>query len=103
MAETASLISYNHRYKHKIGSVGTPAGIVEVKIVDPNGTAVPGGETGEIIIRGPNVLKGYVNKPKEKIASYKAPQKIMFVKDLPKSPAGKILKRVIRKSVDKSV
>jgi len=35
---------------------------------------------------------------KQRIASYKAPKKITFVKDLPKSPAGKILKRVIRKS-----
>jgi len=35
---------------------------------------------------------------KQRIASYKAPKKIMFVKDLPKSPAGKIFKRVIRKS-----
>jgi len=39
---------------------------------------------------------------KEKIASYKAPKKIMFVKELPKSPAGKILKRAIRKEFDKS-
>ena len=35
---------------------------------------------------------------KSRIASYKAPKKIMFVDDLPKSPAGKILKREIRKS-----
>ena len=65
MTETASLVTYNHRYKHKIGSVGTTAGMVEVKIVDPNGAQVPGGETGEIVIRGPNVMKGYINKPRE--------------------------------------
>ena len=39
---------------------------------------------------------------KGKIASYKTPKKIIFVKELPKSPAGKILKRVIRKAFDKS-
>jgi len=34
MTETSSLVTFNHRYHHKIGSVGTPAGIVEIKIVD---------------------------------------------------------------------
>ena len=34
---------------------------------------------------------------KERIASYKVPKKILFLNDLPKSPAGKILKREIRK------
>jgi long-chain acyl-CoA synthetase len=39
---------------------------------------------------------------KKRIASYKAPKKILFVRELPKAPTGKILKRVIRKSFDKS-
>jgi acyl-CoA synthetase (AMP-forming)/AMP-acid ligase II len=37
---------------------------------------------------------------KERIASYKAPKKVFFVNEFPKSPAGKILKREIRKSFD---
>jgi long-chain acyl-CoA synthetase len=65
MTETSSLVTYNHMYRHRIGSVGTPAGIVEVKIVDQEGHAVPLGETGEIAIRGPNVMKGYWGKPDE--------------------------------------
>jgi acyl-CoA synthetase (AMP-forming)/AMP-acid ligase II len=40
-------------------------------------------------------LIGYCKKH---IAAYKSPKKIMFVEELPKSPAGKILKREIRKS-----
>jgi long-chain acyl-CoA synthetase len=194
MTETSSLVTFNHLYHHKIGSVGTPAGIVEVKIVDDKDNEVPSGESGEIIIRGPNVMKGYFNKAEETatvlhngwlhsgdigrldedgylyivdrikdmvisgglnvypteveeilythpaveecavvgmphteygemvsafvkkkqglecsedeligyckkhIAAYKSPKKIMFVEELPKSPAGKILKREIRKS-----
>jgi acyl-CoA synthetase (AMP-forming)/AMP-acid ligase II len=35
---------------------------------------------------------------KKSIASYKSPKNILFVEELPKSPAGKILKREIRKS-----
>jgi long-chain acyl-CoA synthetase len=68
MTETASLVTYNHMYRHRIGSVGTPAGIVEVRIVDPDGKPVPQGETGEIAVRGPNVMKGYLGKPEETAA-----------------------------------
>lgn len=192
MTETASLVTYNHLHKHKIGTVGTPAGLVEVKTVDASGMEVSIGEVGEIVVRGPNVMKGYFNRPeetaavikngwlhsgdigrfddeghltiidrlkemiisgglnvypkevedvlythpavkecavfgtpdreygetvtaclvtiaerqidasdikrfcKEHIASYKVPKKIIFVENLPKSSAGKILKRVIR-------
>jgi long-chain acyl-CoA synthetase len=194
MTETSSLVTFNHMYRHKIGSVGTPAGIVEVKIVDEEDNELPPGESGEIVIRGPNIMKGYFNRAEEtgkvlqngwlhsgdvgrldedgylyivdrikdliisgglnvypteveeilythpaveecavigmphteygeavsafvrtkpgiacreedliayckkSIASYKAPKKIIFVQELPKSPAGKILKREIRES-----
>lgn len=193
MTETSSLVTFNHIYRHKIGSVGTPAGVVEVKIVNDAGKEVAQGEEGEIIIRGPNVMKGYFNRPdetakamesgwlhsgdvgrldnegylyivdrikdmiisgglnvypteveevlythdaveecgvagtpheeygeavtafikvregqtaseeelvrfcKERMASYKAPKKIVFMEELPKSPQGKILKRELRK------
>jgi long-chain acyl-CoA synthetase len=196
MTESSSLVTFNHLYHHKVGSVGTPAGVVEVKIVDDENSEVPPGETGEIIIRGPNIMKGYFNKIEEtnkvlrngwlysgdvgrldedgylyivdrikdvvisgglnvfpteveeilythetveecavvgmphseygeavtafvkikqgktcsetdlisfckaQIASYKAPKKILFVDELPKSPAGKILKREIRASFE---
>ena len=65
MTETSSLVTFNHMYHHKIGSVGTPAGIVEVKIVDENINELPAGESGEIVIRGPNVMKGYFNREEE--------------------------------------
>jgi long-chain acyl-CoA synthetase len=48
-----------------MGSVGTTAGVVEVKIVNEAGREVPQGEQGEITIRGPNVMKGYYNRPEE--------------------------------------
>ena len=193
MTETSSLVTFNHMYKHKIGAVGTPAGVVEVKIVNDEGRDVPQGEEGEIIIRGPNIMKEYFNRPDEtsktiingwlhsgdvgrfdeegylfivdrikdmiisgglniypteveevlytheaveecgvvgmphkeygeavaafitlksgkeiteeelvtfckgKMASYKAPKKIFFMDELPKTPQGKILKRELRK------
>jgi long-chain acyl-CoA synthetase len=193
MTEAASCVTFNHLFRHKIGSIGMPAGIVEVKLVDSRGAEVKEGDQGEIVIRGPNVMKGYFEQPeetatamrdgwfysgdvgaydpegylyiidrikdviitggenvypkevedtlhqhravnecgvvgfpdheygeavtafvtlkpgasadeqpliafcKEQIAKYKAPKKIYFVSDLPKTPQGKILRRELRK------
>jgi len=47
----------------KIGSVGKSMAFVEVKVVDAGGAEVPAGEVGEIICRGPNVMKGYYKDP----------------------------------------
>ncbi len=65
MTESSSLVTYNHMYRHKIGSVGTPAGTVEVKLMDQKGQEASPGQDGEIIIRGPNIMKGYLNSPEE--------------------------------------
>jgi len=51
----------------KIGSVGMPLPDVEVRIVDSeNGTTpVPQGEVGEIVLRAPQLMQGYWQKPEE--------------------------------------
>jgi long-chain acyl-CoA synthetase len=49
--------------KRKPWSVGPPVPTVEVQIVDALGKALPQGETGEVCIRGPILMKGYWNKP----------------------------------------
>ena len=53
--------------KRKIGSVGLPFSGTECKIVDleTGESEVPVGEDGELCIRGPQVMKGYWNKPDE--------------------------------------
>ena len=43
-------------------SVGVPTG-TEVRIVDQAGTPLPAGRAGEVVIRGPGVMSGYVNNP----------------------------------------
>ncbi len=65
MTESSSLVTFNHLYRHKIGSVGTAAGVVEIRIADDRGEPVAEGDEGEILIRGPNVMKGYYNRPAE--------------------------------------
>ena len=47
----------------KLLSAGQPVCGLEVKIVDNNGREVPRGEIGEIVVRGPNVMKGYWRQP----------------------------------------
>jgi acyl-CoA synthetase (AMP-forming)/AMP-acid ligase II len=44
----------------KPGSVG-PSGGPKIRIVDDTGTAMPVGQTGEIVIKGPNVMTAYEN------------------------------------------
>ncbi len=47
----------------KPGSIGPAIPLMEIKIVDDNDNEVPVGEVGELVCRGPNVMKGYFNKP----------------------------------------
>jgi acyl-CoA synthetase (AMP-forming)/AMP-acid ligase II len=48
--------------KRKPGTVGPAAG-PQVRVVDANGTSVPAGTPGEIVIRGPNVMTEYESNP----------------------------------------
>ena len=47
----------------KIGSAGRPPAFVDVRIVDADGRDVPSGATGELHVRGPNVMAGYWRRP----------------------------------------
>ena len=61
LTETAPIVTLNHPFHSRQGSVGTPIGGVEVKIADD----------GEILVRGENVTGGYYNAPDETAAVFK--------------------------------
>ncbi len=49
----------------KAGSCGRPFFHTEVRVVDLEGNDVKTGEKGEVLLRAPNVMKGYWNRPKD--------------------------------------
>jgi long-chain acyl-CoA synthetase len=64
LSETSPVASSNRPDRERRpGSVGVPIDGVQIRIVDENGAEVPIGARGEIVIRGPNVMKGYWGRP----------------------------------------
>ena len=64
LSETSPVASFNHPDREqKPGSIGTPIRNVQMRAVDGEDHEVPQGEVGEIVIRGPNVMKGYWQRP----------------------------------------
>jgi long-chain acyl-CoA synthetase len=73
LTETTSAVVINsgEEYVEHPDSVGRPVLGTDLRVVDPaSGEDVAEGEVGEIWIRGPNVVRGYWNKPEETAASF---------------------------------
>ncbi len=72
LSEASPVVSFNPiRGTRKAGSVGLPLPNIEVRIVDDGGQTIPTGEVGEIVVRGPNVMKEYFNQPAESARTLK--------------------------------
>lgn len=49
--------------EHKIGAIGRPTMMWDARIVDPDGDDIPQGGVGELVVRGPGVMKAYYRNP----------------------------------------
>ena len=73
MTELAPLATVNPAYYHtvegrkhgKLRAAGRAGYCIELRIVDHEGHEVPRGTVGEVVVRGPNVMQGYWNKPEQ--------------------------------------
>ncbi len=68
LSESSPVTHSNPIYgKNKVGSIGLPIVDTEMKIVDleTGETELPIGEIGELCVRGPQVMEGYLNMPEE--------------------------------------
>ena len=66
ITEASPVCSVNNIYGiNKPASIGTPVPDVEAMIIDENGRRLAPGQHGEILFKGPNIMKGYYKRPME--------------------------------------
>lgn len=66
MTETSPVVTVNPLDgTHRIGTIGLPVPSTDVRVVDEEGNPLGPNQTGEIQVKGPQVMKGYYNRPEE--------------------------------------
>lgn len=65
MTETSPVVTLNPIDRIRIGSIGMPVPSTLCKTIDDEGNETPIGEAGELCVKGPQVMKGYLNRPEE--------------------------------------
>ncbi|MGH2542986.1 MAG: AMP-binding protein, partial [Ardenticatenaceae bacterium] len=64
LSETSPVATFNKsKEERKPGSIGKAIWGTEVRLFDDNDNELPRGENGEIVIRGHNIMKGYLGRP----------------------------------------
>ena len=63
MTETSPVVSFNPPGHIKIGTIGMPVANTDCKVVNDEGESMPVGEAGELCVKGPQVMKGYWQRP----------------------------------------
>ena len=64
MTETSPVATFNpYKEGNRVGTIGMPAPSTDMRIVDEEGNPMSIGGIGEIQIKGPQVMKGYYNRP----------------------------------------
>jgi len=63
MTETSPVVSFNPPGHIKLSTIGLPVASTNCKVIDDNGNDLPVGEAGELCVKGPQVMKGYWQRP----------------------------------------
>ena len=63
MTETSPVVSFNPPGFIKLGTIGMPVAGTACKVIDDAGNELPLGEPGELCVKGPQVMKGYWQRP----------------------------------------
>ncbi len=63
MTETSPVVSFNPPGHIKLGTIGLPVASTNCKVIDDCGNELPIGEAGELCVQGPQVMKGYWQRP----------------------------------------
>ena len=63
LSETAATLTGNTRQERQLGTVGKPMISMEIKVVDAAGNSLGSDQEGELLVRGPQVMHGYWNRP----------------------------------------
>ncbi|SHF06052.1 long-chain acyl-CoA synthetase [Modicisalibacter ilicicola DSM 19980] len=65
LTETSPIVSFNPPDAIQLGTIGKPVSDTSVKVIDAEGQSLPFGEPGELCVKGPQVMKGYWQRPDE--------------------------------------
>lgn len=63
LSETTSAFSVNSPDDRQLGTVGKPMVAMDIKVIDPDGATLPVGGEGELVVRGPQIMQGYWQRP----------------------------------------
>lgn len=70
LTETSPVVSINPSSAIQLGTIGLPVPSTLVKTIDDDGCDTPFGEPGELCVKGPQVMKGYWQRPEETRKSF---------------------------------
>lgn len=70
MTETSPVVTFNPRSAIQIGTIGLPIPSTVVKTIDDDSNETPVGEPGELCVKGPQVMRGYWQRPDDTQKSF---------------------------------
>ncbi|WP_166268387.1 AMP-binding protein [Marinobacter caseinilyticus] len=70
MTETSPVVSINPPSAIQLGTIGLPVCNTQIKTIDDDGNETPLGEPGELCVKGPQVMRGYWQRPEETQKSF---------------------------------